>query len=257
MALEVFTVEAPAADAVIVTNPVVATAGPEAVAGALAGVPTLLNDDAGDAPVDVVTDTYRLRSQNFGAERGRDLTTTLWPGVDATRGRPAADISPWLSAVPRSQLTAPPSATASSSAADPFGIGFRGLGVSAQAAADGDPATAWVSEPGDADPWWQLTFPSRPISRVALDVVTDPVLATVSSVAVEAGGRVVEAPVGNQGRVEVNLGGVVSDHVRVELRTTTTEPVSIVDVTVDGLARDIPTVAVPGEAPAARLVAAP
>ena len=256
-AIELFAVDGPSQDAEVITSLLHVSGGPEATAAALAGVATVLGPDDSTAPLDVVTDTYRLRSQNFGAERGSDLTTTLDAGADFLRGRPAGDITAWDSSVARSQLSLPPAATASSSAADPFGLIYRGSGSGPAAAADADPATAWVSQPDDGDPWWLQTFSTRPVGMVRILVSRDTALATVNTVDVEAGGKAVEVPVGSDGVAPTDFGGIASDHVRVTLHPESHEPVSLIDVEVAGVAPDTRTVLVPGTAPAARLTASP
>jgi len=208
-ALEVFEVAGAVTDAEVIEDPLVVVGGPEVLAGQLAGARALLAPDTG-LPADVVTDTYRLRSQNFGAERGRDLTPTLDPTADARRGRPAIDVTAWPADTPRAALVAPTGVVASSTAADPFAVGYAGPATAPESAADGDPTTAWLSAVGDSAPRWSRTFGARPIGAVAVDVVRDPAVANVSEVVVEAGGREARAPVLDDGRVTVDLGGVMS-----------------------------------------------
>ena len=256
-ALEVFEVSGTVVDAAVLADPPTAVGGPEAAVSPLAGIPSVMWGDRLGQPADVLTDTYRLRSQNYGAERGSDLTPTLDASADFLRGRPSGDISPWGADVPRSQLAAPPSTTASSSTADPFGVRYEGPATAPVAAADGDPSTAWVSAPGDPAPWWQRTFPRRPVGQVTVHVSREIDRARVETISVEAGGRTVTAAVPNDGVVRVNLGGVDSDHVRVGLVARSAEPVSLIEVSIVGLSPVVPVVAVPGSAPAALLQAAP
>jgi arabinofuranan 3-O-arabinosyltransferase len=126
--------------------------GPEALAGSVAvdpGEPLVAVADqrvaAGDLDTDrwLVTDTLRRRALNFGAAAGQAYGPTLPASADPRLGRPAADVLPYdgVSHETTSQLVGAVAVTASSSAADPFAVGYRGPAYGAVAAFDGDPAS--------------------------------------------------------------------------------------------------------------------
>lgn len=216
--LEVYAVDLPTAGAQLVTDPVVVAGGPEAAVGR--GLPDPTWVAAADAGVTtpagdrLATDTLTRRSQNFGAERGRDLTVVLSPQDDALRGRPAADISPFADDTPRPASRVEGGAVdvqASSSLADPFGIAYAGPGRRPFAALDGDPDTSWLSQADDSQPQLRLTV-AQPVARLTL------------MLAGQSGGRRIDAVTARSGATErrVEVAGDAVDEVTLDLGVPST-----------------------------------
>jgi arabinofuranan 3-O-arabinosyltransferase len=191
-AVEVFAVAGPAGAADATFYPragaVAMSGGPEGVfaladAGLLAGRAVIATADLpGPGAVDgvAVTDTYRRRSINFGADPGSRYSPVLPASVDPAAGRPAGDIDPYgrpdVAAQSTEVLEGAAAVTASSSAADPFAATYLGPQRRPESAFDGDPGTAWVSDSasGPLGQWVEVRL-ERPVTAgtIAVTMVDD------------------------------------------------------------------------------------
>lgn len=139
-----------------------ASGAPEALSdlrGAGVTGPVLFDGDATATLVPghrVETDGYRARERFFGATRGRDASASL----DAERDMTVRDYRPWQQGELRSVRipTAGVTVIASTSLADEHGLLGLWPAMSADAAVDGDPTTAWVT-----------AFAARPTLRLSFD----------------------------------------------------------------------------------------
>ena len=166
-AVEIFEVlRAQAVATLLPGQPVGLSGGPEAAAGSIAldpGTPLVALADGGPDDRQLVTDTLRRRTLNFGAPVGRSYGPTLPADVDPRRGRPAADVTPYdgVQHQTTATLTGAVSVTATSSAADAFAAGWRGPSAAPTSAFDGDPSTAWVTDLAPSRPAVRVEYASR------------------------------------------------------------------------------------------------
>ncbi len=171
-AVEVFAVAGtvPSVTALPARSALAVSGGPESVVGTAGSIGPgrafLLLDDARDHAVGgvVVTDTGRRRALAFGysvavprvgvdgepLDVAPDLarySPTLPASADPAGGRPAAQFGPQLPLDEQtvSGLDGVRSVTASSSAADPFALYYRGVANRPESALDGDRRTSWIS----------------------------------------------------------------------------------------------------------------
>ena len=165
------------------TLPVVA-GGPEDLPdltdlGVLGDQPTRLAEDtpldrAPDGPV-VLTDGLRTRERFFGRLHDGD-SAMLTPGDVRRSGNPVRD---YLSAgqerwATRIRLDGVRSISTSSSMSDSTTVGGAVTGRLPFAAVDGDPGTAWMSQPGKELPaWWQVDY-RRPRSPGTVTITGAP-----------------------------------------------------------------------------------
>lgn len=226
--------------------------GPESVfaltAGGLVGPGTgvvLTQDDPRAAGVRgpvVLTDSLRRRTLDPAAAVTREYSETLTEGQPAGPGLPAPDLPPAGPGAPETARTFVGGlrVTASSSAADPFAVGYRGPGAGAFAAVDGDPSTSWLSGDEDRSASLRLTFGARhPIGRVGLVLTRDARTARPATVSVSAGGRTVTRPTGRrQTRVVLDLGDVRAGGLVVRLERdvgSPAGPLGVSEVRVPGI----------------------
>jgi arabinofuranan 3-O-arabinosyltransferase len=192
-AVEIFAVDAPDGPADAAFYPragaVAMSGGPEGVfaladAGLLAGRAVIATPDLpGPGAVDAVavTDTYRRRSINFGADPGSRYSPVLPASVDPGAGRPAADLEPYGAPDVAEQstevLAGAAAVRASSSAADPFAATYLGPQRRPESAFDGDPGTSWVSDSasGPLGQWVEVSL-ERPVTAgsIAVTMLADP-----------------------------------------------------------------------------------
>jgi arabinofuranan 3-O-arabinosyltransferase len=161
-AVEIFAVGSVARGAQLFTaGRVGLSGGPEALAGTIAAdpaVPYVAIADGGPADELLGTDTLRRRVRNMGAAASDAYSPTLPAGTEPRTRGPAADVLPYSGVVHQttSALDGARNLVTSSSAADPFAHFFLGPAYSGYSAVDGDVATAWVSDAGDARPSLRL-----------------------------------------------------------------------------------------------------
>lgn len=188
---------------------------------ALATLETRDDPSGADGAPLLVTDTLRRSVFNAGRAIDRARGATLAPGDD--RG-PASrrDLPPaGPDAVqPVRRYDTMRSVVASTSASDPFAGSWRGAGVAAFAAVDGDPDTAWLADPDDPLPSLVLN-PVRPTVPGPLTVAlpTGPGTALPRLVRIRADARpAVTRTVPANGVVTgVDLGAVPIRSLRIEL----------------------------------------
>jgi arabinofuranan 3-O-arabinosyltransferase len=158
--------------------------------------------EAADAAV--VTDTRRRRALNPGADPDRRYSATLPAAADPVR----ADVD----AVPVDRqstevLDGAEAVTASSSGSDPYAVAYRGPDRRPEAAVDGDPATAWLSDLGTVGQWLELRLaePADP-GTATVRMVDDPAVGPqVAGIRVDTDAGSVTAPVPAGGEVRVRL----------------------------------------------------
>ena len=162
--VEIFAVDRPGPQVSLVGGAVTGlSGGPEALAGSLpldGQGPLVALADGGPSDRVLVTDTLRRRVLSFGAPVGRSYGPTLPATVDPREGRPAGDVLPYPGPSHQTtlQLTGATSVTASSSAADPFALGYRGPTYGAASALDQLASTAWVADVTDSRPTLTVTY---------------------------------------------------------------------------------------------------
>ncbi len=173
-AVEIFAVGSTASPrAQLLTAPATGlSGGPEALAGSLPtdpGLPYVAVADGGPTADVLVTDTQRRRARNMGSAAASAYGPTLPIGSVPAPGRPAADVLAYDGERHQttSVLDGAVDVTASSSAADPFAVGYLGPAFAPYAAVDGDPATSWVSAQPDAAPTLRVDF-GRPVALAGL-----------------------------------------------------------------------------------------
>ncbi|MEV4537928.1 alpha-(1-_3)-arabinofuranosyltransferase family protein [Asanoa sp. NPDC049518] len=189
-AIEIFEVErdVPVVSAVSADDVRVVSGGPESLLTALeqgvltAGTPAVLAGDDLTTPVPpdttpIVTDGLRRRELNVGRVRD-NLSQTMTSDEETRQGRQRSDLLPFPAAG-HETLTAYQgirSVTASSSAAFADTLAPTEVSHLPFAALDGDPRTAWRSDPlaPAAGQWLEVTFDTpRRVDELTVDFDTD------------------------------------------------------------------------------------
>ena len=249
-AIEVFAVDGvPAASTTLGAGGVTEViGGPEALAthdlsapGAVVLRPDLPADGSVPVARTIETDTLRRRAVNFGAQRAQDATPTLRADEDPRRGRRVGDVSPFPAGTDETTLAyiGVDDVRASSSTADPFVPGYAGPWTRPFSAIDGDRTTAWVSNPANPDPWWQVAFTPREVGDVVVRLPRDTRYERAGAVRVTTDAGSVVAPVAaetDDDVARVRLPAGVTDELRVEPVGGAARSWAVAEVEIPGLA---------------------
>jgi arabinofuranan 3-O-arabinosyltransferase len=213
----------------------------------------------------VLTDTDRRRALNFGAGSSSRYSPTLAAGADPRGERPAADIGPVLTAAQQtvSRVDGVGTVTASSSAADPFALLYRGPSYRPEAALDGDLETEWLSSGQGVGQWLQVDFDGAvSVPAIRLSLVDDPAIGpTVTRLRVQTdAGTRTEAVAPGESMQTVKLPPGSTRHLKitvvgVEPGGTAGSSVGIRELNVPGL-HPVPALVLPRSSGAANTVVA-
>lgn len=185
----------------------------------------------------VSSDTLRWQEFNAGrpplaANSPTLVADDLRPSTMGTRALPPGDS---LTHATTREWRGIESVTTSSSAADPFGRGWRSAGDGPEAALDGDPATAWISGAGDPAPTLVIDAGGSPQPReVTVSLPDEDGLARVAQVRVDGSAANLEGTTARATRSADATGPIRIQVLPVQGVDPSTSQVGISEVTLDG-----------------------